>query len=172
MEDLQEKGEQQGLRELEVGLEHHLVKEEELECHLGKGEGRECHLGEEEGLEYHLEKGEEQGCCCQEVEVEVEWQVLLGVVEVVGHQSQEVEEGQEHRLLLQEMVAVEEEEEVGLQHQVLPVVVEEVGEEVVVVLEQMCLVLRALLAVEVEQGWKQSQISPLPFCFALLVELF
>lgn len=86
MEHHQGKEEQQGHQELEVELEHHLVREEGRECHRGKGEGLECPLG----------KGEEQEWRCQEAEVEVECQVLLVVVEVVGlliHRSQEVEEG-------------------------------------------------------------------------------
>lgn len=49
MEHLQEKEERQGYQELEVELEHHLAKGEELECRPGKGEELEC----------RLEKGEE-----------------------------------------------------------------------------------------------------------------
>jgi hypothetical protein len=142
VEHLREKEEQQGHRELEVELEYHLVKGEELECHLGKEEGLECRLG----------KGEEQGWCCQEAEVEVECQILLGVVEVGGlliHQSQEVAEGQEHCLLLLEEVVVEEEEEAGLLY---PVLLAEVGEVVAAVeqLHQVELVLPVLLVVGVE----------------------
>ena len=177
MEHPREKEEQQGHQELEAGLEHHLVKGEELECHLGKGEGREYHPGKGEELEYHPGKGEELEWCCQEVEAEVECQILLGVVEVVGllmHQNQEVEEGQERCLVLLEVVVEEEGEGEGLLHQVL-LAVEEVEGEVVAEVKQLRqaeLVLLVLLVGEEERGWKQNHTLPLSFCFVLPVELF